>query len=123
VIDVLEYKRIASTAERLKEAMMMAEKTQADLVRETGLNKSTISRYLSNVCEPKQIAIAKLAKTLRVDEMWLWGYDVPMVKKETATQGNGLSESKKQLLALAESCTEEDAEKLLQMMQILLGKK
>ena len=44
-------------------------------------------------------------------------------KKETATPGDGLSESKKQLLALAESCTEEDAEKLLQMMQILLGKK
>ena len=44
-------------------------------------------------------------------------------KKETATQSDGLSESKKQLLALAESCTEEDAEKLLQMMQILLGKK
>lgn len=44
-------------------------------------------------------------------------------KKETATQGDGLSESKKQLLALAESCTEEDATKLLQMMQILLGKK
>jgi transcriptional regulator with XRE-family HTH domain len=45
-------------------------------------------------------------------------------KKETAPEnGNGLSESKKQLLALAESCTEEDAEKLLQMMQILLGKK
>lgn len=45
-------------------------------------------------------------------------------KKETAAEiGNGLSESKKKLLALAESCTEEDAEKLLQMMQILLGKK
>ena len=45
-------------------------------------------------------------------------------KKETATEnGNGLSEAKQQLLALAESCTEEDAEKLLQMMQILLGKK
>ena len=45
-------------------------------------------------------------------------------KKETAIQtDNGLSESKKQLLALAESCSEEDAEKLLQMMQILLGKK
>lgn len=45
-------------------------------------------------------------------------------KKETAAEtGNGLSESKQQLLALAEQCTEEDAEKLLQMMQILLGKK
>jgi transcriptional regulator with XRE-family HTH domain len=45
-------------------------------------------------------------------------------KKETAIENdNGLSESKKQLLALAESCSEEDAEKLLQMMQIFLGKK
>jgi transcriptional regulator with XRE-family HTH domain len=45
-------------------------------------------------------------------------------KKKTATDnGNGLSESKKKLLALAEECSEEDAEKLLQMMQILLGKK
>ena len=45
-------------------------------------------------------------------------------KKETTTQtDNGLSESKQQLIALAEQCSEEDAEKLLQMMQILLGKK
>jgi transcriptional regulator with XRE-family HTH domain len=44
-------------------------------------------------------------------------------KKETVTNdSNGLSESKRQLLALAESCTEEEADKLLQMMQILLGK-
>jgi transcriptional regulator with XRE-family HTH domain len=105
---------------------MLASKTQADLVRETGLSKSTLSRYLSGEFEPKQNAIAKLASSLSVNEMWLWGYDVPMQKKETATQGNGLSElseSKRQLLALAESCTEEQAEKLLQMMKILLGKK
>lgn len=44
-------------------------------------------------------------------------------KKTAAENGNGLSKSKQQLLALAEQCTEEDAEKLLQMMQILLGKK
>ena len=45
-------------------------------------------------------------------------------KKETAAEtGNGLSKSKQQLLALAEQCSEEDAEKLLQMMEILLGKK
>ena len=44
--------------------------------------------------------------------------------KKTATDnGSDLSESKKQLLALAEQCSDEEAEKLLQMMQILLGKK
>ena len=44
-------------------------------------------------------------------------------KEAVADNDNDLSDSKKQLLALAESCSEEDAEKLLQMMQILLGKK
>lgn len=45
-------------------------------------------------------------------------------KEKTATPtDNGLSKSKQQLIALAEQCSEEDAEKLLQMMQILLGKK
>lgn len=45
-------------------------------------------------------------------------------KKETAIQtDNGLSESKKQLLALAEDCTEEEAERLLQVFELVLGKK
>lgn len=114
--------RISTTSARLKEAMYAVGKTPADLARETGLNKSTLSRYLSGAIEPKQIAIAKLASTLNVSEMWLWGYDVPMEKQKTAPE-DGLSESKRQLLALAESCSEEDAEKLLQMMQILLGRK
>lgn len=113
--------RIATTSARLKEAMYAASKTPADLARETGLNKSTLSRYLSGAIEPKQNAIAKLASSLNVSEMWLWGYDVPMVKKETAPE-DGLSESKRQLLALAENCTEEDAERLLKVMELVLGK-
>ena len=44
-------------------------------------------------------------------------------KKETATQGNGLSEAKRQLLARAENCTEEEAERLLQVFELVLGKK
>ena len=119
---MVENKRISSSSDRIKEAMGIANKTQADLVKETGLNKSTISRYLSGVCEPKQKAVAKLALSLNVSEMWLWGYDVPMEKKKPLQGNSGLSKSKKQLLALAEQCSEEDAEKLLQMMQILLGK-
>ena len=116
--------RIATTSARLEEAMYQAGTTQADLARETGLNKSTLSRYLSGAVEPKQIAVAKLASVLNVSEMWLWGYDVPMVNKKTAPEnGSGLSKAKKQLLDLAENCTEEDAERLLQVMELILGRK
>lgn len=73
-----------STSERLKEAMRDAGKKQADLVRETGLDRGSISSYLSGKYEPKQIAISKLAIALNVSEMWLWGYDVP--KERTVAQ-------------------------------------
>jgi transcriptional regulator with XRE-family HTH domain len=119
---MVEIKRIASASTRIKEAMMLADKTQADLVRETGLNKSTISRYLSGNCEPKQIAIAKLASSLNVDEMWLWGYDVPMQKKTAVNNDSGVSEAKQKLFALVESCSEEEVSRLLQMMELFLGK-
>ena len=116
--------RIATTSSRIKEAMYAAGKTPADLARDTGLNKSTLSRYLSGAIEPKQHAIAKLASVLGVSEMWLWGYDVPMAKKESAPDnGSGLSKAKQELLALAENCSEEEAERLLQVMELILGKK
>lgn len=71
------YERQASTADRLREAMTAAGKKQADLMRETGLDRSSISSYLSGKYEPKQAAIGKMAAALGVSEMWLCGYDVP----------------------------------------------
>jgi transcriptional regulator with XRE-family HTH domain len=77
-------KRQVPTAERLREAMTEAGKKQIDLVKETGLQRSAISRYLSGEYEPKQNAINKLAIALNVSEMWLWGFDVP--KERTPAQ-------------------------------------
>lgn len=78
------YKRVALTKDRIREAMRDADKKQADLVRETGLNRGTISRYLSGEVEPRQDAAYKLALALNVSETWLWGYDVP--KDRTISQ-------------------------------------
>ena len=78
------YERVALTKDRLKEAMNESGKKQADLVRETGLNRGTISRYLSGEVEPRQDAAYKLALALNVSETWLWGYDVP--KERSAGQ-------------------------------------
>lgn len=69
---------MSTTPERLREAMRVKEKKQIDLVRATGIDKGSISNYLSGRYEPKQEAIYKLSMALGVSEMWLWGYDVPM---------------------------------------------
>lgn len=72
--------RPATTAERLREALTDSGLRQADLARETGLDKGALSSYLSGKYEPKQKAIGLLARALNVSEMWLWGYDVPRVR-------------------------------------------
>jgi transcriptional regulator with XRE-family HTH domain len=82
------YGRIASVSNRLREAMDNAGKTQSDLARETGISKATLSRYLSGQFEPKQIAVNKLAVSLNVSEMWLWGCDVPMARPEPEELGS-----------------------------------
>ena len=72
--------RAATFAERLNKALLLRGKKQIDLVQATGVNKSTISRYLRGEREPKQIALYKIAVFLEVSEAWLLGYDVPMEK-------------------------------------------
>lgn len=73
-----EFERVSATPDRLREAMDLSGKKQVDLVRITGIDKGSISNYLSGRYEPKQEAIYKLAMALDVSEMWLWGYNVPM---------------------------------------------
>lgn len=79
-----KLERVASAAERIREAMDDAGIKQTELAKSTGMSDSTIFRYLSGKMEPKQKAINLLARELNVTEMWLWGYDVP--KARTAEQ-------------------------------------
>lgn len=72
------FQRIDTTANRLRIAMKIAGKKQADLVRETGIDKGSMSHYVNGRYEPKQDVVFVLAKALNVSEMWLWGYDCPM---------------------------------------------
>ena len=118
------YKRIASVAHRLQEAMDNACKTQADLVRETGISKGTLSRYLSGKFEPKQIAVNKLAIALNVSEMWLWGCDVPMerpveTKKEQPTEYDGLSDKKKAFIDRVMQMSDAELDRLDQILALV----
>lgn len=84
------YKKVASTASRLREALDASGKKQADLVRETGLDRGAVSSYLSGKYEPKQMATHKMARALGVSEMWLVGYDVPKERTEGQKKNDDL---------------------------------
>ena len=79
-----------SIAQRIRKAMDAKGKKQADLVRETGLDRGSISSYLSGKYEPKQKAIYKLSKALDVSEAWLLGYEVPMTRTDDQKKNDQL---------------------------------
>lgn len=81
----------ATIAQRLREALDRSGKKQADLVRETGLDRGSVSSYLSGKYEPKQKAIYKLAQALDVSESWLLGYDVPMARTQDQKKNDQLA--------------------------------
>ena len=74
---VIPFTTPETFADRLRQAMDNAGVKQADLVRETGLDKGAVSSYLAGKYEPKQKAVAAMAKCLNVPELWLMGYDAP----------------------------------------------
>ena len=124
------FERIDTTANRIKEAMESAGKRQADIVRETGIDKGALSHYLKGRYEPKQDVIYKLALALNVSEMWLWGYDCEkerntLLQEEEINEKpitlDGLTESQRELLAFAMTLSEEQAGKVLQLMKSIVA--
>lgn len=121
-----EFIRIAETSERLKEAIKISGKKQIDVAKETGIDKGSISNYMSGRYEPKLPAIKKLASVLNVDEMWLWGYDVPMQrqkKKPVADDGNELPKRKKDLIERVKKMSDSELDRLDQILRLVEGTK
>lgn len=85
-----KMERVASTPDRLKEAIQDAGIKPIDLAKKADLSHSTISRYLSGAVEPRQEAAHKLASALGVSELWLWGYDVPKIRTDSQKKNDDL---------------------------------
>ena len=115
------FKQVATTAERLKMAMELRGKKQIDLVKEAGIDKGSISHYLSGRYEPKSDAINRLAIVLNCSEMWLWGYDVPMERqKNSPPENKELTEGEKMLLELFNKVPEDKQSLVLEMIRAAL---
>lgn len=104
---------------RRKELGMSADK----LGEVIGKNRATVFRYENGAIEKMPIdVIEPIAEALLTTPGYLMGWENN--EEKTATQkDSGMSEAKQQLLALAESCSDEEASRLLQMMELFLGKR
>lgn len=107
-------------ANRIKELVMESGKTYTELEKITGVSKSSLQRYASGITTKIPLEVVeKLEIAFGVPRGYIMGWS-----EKTATEsGSGLSEAKQQLIALAENCSDEEATRLLQMMELFLGKR
>ena len=123
---------MATTADRISEAMKLRYIRQADLVKKTGISKGALSSYISGRYVPKQNNVYLIAKALDVSEAWLMGGDVPMQRIESPTltrrdtrdiekileQTRGQLTSQEDLMFDGEPASPEAIESILSAMQI-----
>ena len=101
--------------DRLNEALKYRNINASQLADKSGLNKSTICRYLNGERIPRTEAIHKMATALHVNPAWILGYDVPMIE---AVDYIAEVEEKKILI---EKLTPENREKLADYIKYLLS--
>ena len=121
----MEFKRVATCAERIKTALSARGMKQAELCRRTNMPKSALSQYLSGLYEPKQDRIYLISQALNVSEAWLMGLDVPMErqdkKKAASLEEVKLSEGEQALIELFRKVPEDKQQLVLQMIRVALG--
>lgn len=111
----MEHKEVF--AKNLKKYMELNRKSRREVCAALGYSYFTFSDWVNGKKMPRMDKVEQLANYFGILKS-----DLIEEKKETAPE-DGLSEAKKQLLDLAENCSEEEAERLLQVMELILGKK
>lgn len=106
--------------DRIKNRRKYLKMSADELGKRLGKDRSTIYRYEKGDIENLPLDILEpIANALDTTPQYLMGWE----EKTAPENGSGLSKAKMQLLALAENCTEEDAERLLQVFELILGRK
>lgn len=107
---------------RIKEKREELKLSQRDLAKKMNYtNHSTIGKIERGQVDVSQTRIVQFAEVLGTSVAYLMGWEE--TKKSATNNDSGLSEAKQDLLALVENCSEEEATRMLQMLELFLGKK
>ena len=111
---------------RIRKALSVRNMTQTELCARAKISKSSLSEYMSGKYIPRQDKVFVLAQALNVDPVWLWGYDVPMEKKEEPETKKDsptelqLSEGEKLMLTLFRQIPEDRQPEALELLRVAL---
>ena len=76
---------------RIEQALNIRGMKQVELMEKTGISKASINSYIKQRWQPKQKALALMARALDVSEMWLAGYDIPMERAPEQVKGDQIA--------------------------------
>lgn len=108
----MEHKEVF--AQNLKKYMALNGKSRKEVCQALGYSYFTFSDWVNGKKMPRMDKVEQLANYFGVKKSDL----IEETKKSVPE--DGLSDAKRKLIALAENCSEEDAENLLKMMELAL---
>ena len=79
----MSRKKISTSKQRIVEMMSLLHLKQIDIVKKTGIPKSSLSNYISGKRTPNQVQLSVISDPYGINPAWLMGYDVPMWLKDT----------------------------------------
>lgn len=85
-------KPIDTFQKRLEKALKFRNLKPVELHEKTGISESLLSKYLSGNAIARQRKITLISDALKINPVWLMGYDVPMEEVKTDKLGNPISE-------------------------------
>lgn len=112
-------KQISDISSRIKEYRDMNNLTLADMERLTNIPAQTLNRYELRQRIPKIDVANQIAESLKVNPLWLQGYDEPMVEPDplkTTLKDAAITA----LLSNIANLTPENREKLADYLTLLL---
>ena len=112
--------RIEPASVRIKKALEINNMKQAELSRRTGIDKGTISLYISGKYEPRSNKTVLLAEALGTSPEWIMGFDVPMRKENSPTE---LTAGERELLEIFRGLPEDKQKMVLEMLKAALSTK
>lgn len=103
------------TAKRLRKALDDKCMKPIELARLSGINKGTISQYLSAKYSPTSLNAKRMGDVLKVSPMWLMGFDAIFVE-------NQKYDKKEKASYYFTLLKEEDQDKVLEYMEFIFGR-
>lgn len=114
--------RVSSISARLKEYRETNDLTLSDLSKATGIPAQTINRYELGQRAPKIDTAVQIADCLKLNPLWLQGYNVPMHENRPAPESESGPDGPidAHIMDMIRQLTPENKKKFAEKLEVLL---